>query len=98
MRCPRCLNEDDSYFYLGSKGWMCRKCISFKRILILEELEMPVGIEPKDDCGEYVLRYPLTSLQQIVSDNCAKLVLDNDILIEAICGARQNRVSFCNYF
>lgn len=94
MQCPRCLNEDDSYFYLGSKGWMCRKCISFKRVLILEEQDKPIGIEPKDDCGEYVLRYPLTSLQQIVSDQCAKLVLENDILIEAICGAGKTELVF----
>ena len=64
MKCPRCLNEDDSYFYYGSKGWICRRCISFKRVLIEEDIDNDPDIEISDDCEEYLLKYPLTSLQK----------------------------------
>jgi len=39
MRCVRCNNEDLSLFYLGSKGYYCRKCIGFKRQLLTDELD-----------------------------------------------------------
>ena len=38
MECKRCGNKDKNYFYLGSRGYYCRKCIKFKRILLEEEL------------------------------------------------------------
>ena len=44
MKCPRCQNTDPAWFYPGSKGWYCRRCISFGRILIEEERN-PVPVE-----------------------------------------------------
>lgn len=96
MRCPRCLNEDPSYFYLGSKGWMCRRCVSFKRVLIMEEQEQLSPSKLSVDCAEYMLDYPLTPLQKIVAERCAKMIFEQDVLIEAICGARQDRIGVCN--
>lgn len=92
MQCPRCLNEDDSYFYYGSKGWICRRCISFKRVLIEEEINNSVDIEINDDCEEYLLKYPLTPLQQIISSKCKENIDDNDVLIEAICGSGKTEI------
>lgn len=50
MRCPRCGNEDPSWFYLGSKGWYCRRCVGFSRRLACEAEEpaVPELGEPLD--------------------------------------------------
>lgn len=94
MRCPRCLNEDPTYFYLGSKGWMCRRCVSFKRVLIMEEQVQIAPYELSVDCEEYTLDYPLTSLQKNVAERCAKMIFEQDVLIEAICGAGKTELVF----
>ncbi|MDY5252883.1 MAG: helicase-related protein [Erysipelotrichaceae bacterium] len=94
MRCPRCLNEDPSYFYHGSKGWMCRRCVSFKRVLILEEQAREKGLALSEAADEYSLSYPLTPLQQQVSQACADKILETDVLIEAICGAGKTELVF----
>ena len=92
MKCPRCLNEDDSYFYYGSKGWICRRCISFKRVLIEEDIDNDPDIEISDDCEEYLLKYPLTSLQKEISLQCKNNIDNNDVLIEAICGSGKTEI------
>ena len=68
MKCPRCQNTDPSYFYKGSKGWYCRRCISFQRIMVEESMQ-PVSLKPvKEDASEYTLQYPLTKEQKALSD------------------------------
>jgi competence protein ComFA len=39
MQCPRCLNTDEEYFYRGSRGWYCRRCIPFGRVMLEEDGE-----------------------------------------------------------
>lgn len=97
MICPRCLNEDDEYFYYGSKGWMCRRCVSFKRVLIEEELQSDNPIEISEGSYEYSLDYPLTFFQKEIAQRCADNIDHNDVLIEAICGARQDGISDDDY-
>ncbi|MCF0108841.1 MAG: DEAD/DEAH box helicase family protein [Erysipelotrichaceae bacterium] len=87
MRCPRCLNSDPYYFYKGSKGWMCRRCVGFRRILIDEEYESEADYEIRADVEEYVLDYPLTEAQKEVAHQCALSVVEHDVVIEAVCGA-----------
>ena len=73
MRCPRCGNEDPSWFYLGSKGWYCRRCVGFSRRLACEAEEpaVPELSEPLDP--QLRLDYPLTPNQkQISCANCPK--------------------------
>ncbi|MBR2669525.1 MAG: transposase [Solobacterium sp.] len=87
MQCPRCLNTDPSYFYHGSKGWYCRRCVSFGRVMLEEELE-PVSLEEiRDDGQEYTLKYPLTPAQIKVSHECAERIEDTDILLKCVCGS-----------
>ena len=68
MRCPRCGNEDPSWFYLGSKGWYCRRCVGFSRRLTCEAKEpvVPELSEPLDP--QLRLDYPLTPNQKKISD------------------------------
>ena len=87
MQCPRCLNTDRSYFYRGSKGWYCRRCISFGRIM-LEEAQEPVTLEsPAEGSEEYLLKYPLTEAQARISHACAAAVREKDVLLHCVCGA-----------
>ena len=87
MQCPRCLNTDQDYFYRGSRGWYCRRCIPFGRAMLEEEKE-PVGLAAiQKGSGEYTLRYPLTEAQKTVSRQCARLIRDTDVLLHCVCGS-----------
>ena len=87
MQCPRCLNRDKEYFYLGSRGWYCRKCISFKRSLVLEDYTSPPLQAIQEGSEEYVLTYPLTKEQEKIARACAKQIAYSDVLLHCICGA-----------
>ena len=39
MECVRCGNKDPTLFYKGHKGYYCRKCIGFSRLLLQEDIE-----------------------------------------------------------
>ena len=87
MQCPRCLNTDEEYFYKGSRGMYCRKCITFGRVMLEEEKE-PVSLSPvAEGSEEYVLQYPLTKAQAQTAVRCAELIDTTDVLLHCICGA-----------
>ena len=91
MQCPRCKNEDPSWFYHGSKGWYCRRCIAFKRILVCEEMEI---VENREEVREFDLHldYPLTEKQKEISDQLCILSEDHDVLVNAVCGAGKTEI------
>lgn len=91
MRCKRCGNEDPTYFFKGHKGIYCRKCVSFKRIL-LEEEPIPIDYEVSKGSDEYSFSYELTSFQKNVSIRCLKWLKDYDVLIKAVCGAGKTEI------
>ncbi len=91
MKCKRCLNEDESWFYKGSKGWYCRKCISFGRVLIEEDMRS-VGLSTVEDCGEYTLKYPLTKDQKIIAAKLLHHISTSDVLVQAVCGAGKTEI------
>ena len=93
MKCNRCLNEDESYFYKGSRGYYCRKCISFGRSMLKEEIEAVKLEEIRDDAYEYKLRYPLTIAQKKIAYACLKIIEKKDVLIHAITGAGKTEVT-----
>lgn len=92
MICPRCGNEDLTWFYKGSRGWYCRRCVQFSRILVLEELtDFQAGA---DFCPEptLTLDYPLTPDQQRISDQLCALIENQDVIVEAVCGAGKTEI------
>lgn len=91
MICKRCQNTDESYFYLGSNGYYCRKCIKFKRVLLEEDLE-PVRYDLSDKAGEYSLDYKLTPAQEEVANACRKLINKSDVLLCCVCGAGKTNI------
>lgn len=87
MKCPRCLNTDMSYFHNGSRGWYCRRCIPFGRVMLEEEAE-PVSLQPvREGCEEYLLKYPLTAAQEKITRQCAEMISDTDVLLHCVCGS-----------
>lgn len=87
MKCPRCGNLQKSYFYKGSHGYYCRKCIGFGRLL-LEEEETSLELQAiQEDCSEYTMQYPLTKFQEAVSKDCQMNIRTQDVLLECVCGA-----------
>lgn len=91
MECPRCKNRDVDYFYKGSKGVYCRRCIRFKRILIEEDIKGE-EYELNDGASEYVYLFPLTKYQKEASDNCLKMIKDKDVLLHCVCGAGKTEI------
>lgn len=92
MECKRCGNKDPTYFHYGSKGYYCRKCISFNRILIEEELE-PIDYEINEDSFEFNFKYPLTSFQLKASNDCLEVLKSNkDVLLHCVCGAGKTEI------
>lgn len=91
MICKRCGNNDLDYFYYGSKGYYCRKCVSFKRILLEDDLT-PFNYEITKQSHEYHFGYTLTIYQQEISDKCALNIRSRDVLLKAVCGAGKTEI------
>lgn len=98
--CKRCGNTDLSYFYKGSRGYYCRKCIGFKRTLIEEDIKV-VNYDIKDEAYEYFFKYELTKYQRKASNEILKNIINGkDVLLEAVCGAGKTElvVETMSYF
>ena len=92
MKCLRCGNTDPAYFYKGSKGYYCRKCIRFSRVLTEEELSS-FDYEIAPDVDEYRFSYDLTTEQKEASDACVKALEETDVLLNCVCGAGKTEIS-----
>ena len=92
MECLRCGNKDPTYFYKGSKGYYCRKCIRFARTLLEEDLE-PMDYEIGQNIQEYELKYELTEAQKRASKQCKDGLNSGDILLYCVCGAGKTEIS-----
>lgn len=92
MECLRCGNKDPTYFYKGSKGYYCRKCIRFARTLLKEDLE-PMAYEIGQNVQEYELKYELTEAQKRASKQCKNALNKGDVLLYCVCGAGKTELT-----
>lgn len=92
MECRRCGNKDPSYFYKGHNGYYCRKCISFSRSLLEEDLE-PIDYEIGKNVYDYEFKYALTDRQKQASNQCRKYLEKGDVLLFCVCGAGKTEIS-----
>ena len=92
MKCLRCGNTDPSYFYKGSKGYYCRKCVRFSRVLLEEELSV-FDYEIGKDVEEYRFSYQLTKEQETASRMCVEALKEKDVLLHCVCGAGKTEIS-----
>ena len=94
MKCPRCGNEDPNWFYLGSKGWYCRKCVKFRALQLNNDFEESYPEPPVVD-AEYVLRFKLTVYQKEISDQILNLIKHHtSLLVNAVCGAGKTELVY----
>ena len=92
MVCKRCGNKDPTYFYNGSKGYYCRKCVTFKRILLQDDLNN-MEYDVSKDAGEYHFDYPLTKYQLNASINTLNYLKEGqDVLLHCVCGAGKTEI------
>ena len=92
MECLRCGNKDPSYFYLGSKGYYCRKCVRFSRLLIDED-NQPLDYEISEYAKLYQFNYELTDDQKIASRKCKDALVGGDVLLYCVCGTGKTEIS-----
>lgn len=91
MKCEKCGNEDTRFFYLGSKGYYCRKCIRYKQV---DEMQRDFKLAD----SQYYLDFELSEKQKIISTTLANLVNQGkSVLLEAVTGARQDRTCISNH-
>ncbi|MGB4984827.1 MAG: helicase-related protein [Erysipelotrichaceae bacterium] len=90
MKCKICGNSDESYFYLGSKGYYCRRCIEFRYSLLDQDLDKYDIELPLD--YEYSLGFDLTADQKYISKQLLDNYLDNNLLVWAVCGAGKTEI------
>ena len=88
MCCERCGNEAPEYFYNGSRGWYCRKCVRYGNV---EEMEKEINeVDP-----EYRLSFALTDRQAEISRKLRDHVRQGEsVLLEAVCGAGKTEIVF----
>jgi len=91
MECKRCGNKDPDYFYKGSRGYYCRKCIRFKRILLEEEPDC-LDYEINNNIHTYHFAYELTKPQQSASKEVLEYCKQYDVLLHCVCGAGKTEI------
>lgn len=93
MRCLRCGNEDEKYFYNDEGVWYCRKCVGFGRIDVGKVPISSPCIRKPCAC-EYTLKYPLTNKQKrAVREIMHYLKEQQDVLVYAACGAGKTELT-----
>lgn len=86
MKCQKCGNEDPKFFYYGSKGWYCRKCVRFCDEGVKED-------DLKEVDSEYLLPFDLTVRQKKISKELSEYVDEGySCLLEAVCGAGKTEI------
>lgn len=94
MRCPRCGNEDPRYFDVIKGRTYCRKCITFHRQFIDNDLNI------RERPGHlyhvhYSLPFTLSDRQQFISDRLVEnYKAHKNTLILAVCGSGKTEISF----
>lgn len=90
MECVRCGNKDPLYFGIGKRGYYCRKCLRFRKILIEEDDK---AYQPIIHSSDYYLQYPLTRKQQCAAQQCLSYLREGkNVLLKAVCGAGKTEI------
>ncbi|MDO4940412.1 MAG: helicase-related protein [Erysipelotrichaceae bacterium] len=91
MECKRCGNKDPTYFYKGHRGYYCRRCIKFKRVLIDEDIS-EINYDVNSASFDYEFNYELTPAQVEVSKKANGLITNEDVLLYCVCGAGKTEI------
>lgn len=92
MKCLRCGNVDEKYFYNDRGVYYCRKCIQFGRVNV-GELPAKSTYMCKKHRVKYHLDYSLTSYQQNVVKELKKHLMNHDsVLVYATTGGGKTEI------
>ncbi len=87
MKCNRCLNEDDKFFYLDQDTYYCRKCVLFGRMDADEQLQKKKYKKVLKQ-ATFHLDYELTIHQKRVIKQLNEAINQHqDVLVFAATGA-----------
>ncbi len=89
MKCLKCNNQDNRYFFLLNNEYVCRKCLVFNAgILDKESFSFSENLD-----AEYDLGFDLTKAQKNLSKDLLKNIKDKkDVLIFAACGTGKTEI------
>lgn len=93
MKCLRCGNNDDTYFYYDQKKYYCRKCVVFGRINVGEKVTMK-QVHKRKILADYYLPYTLSDKQIQASKQILTYLKQNlDVFVYAACGAGKTELT-----
>ena len=94
MKCPRCKNTDNTYFFKVGNEVYCRKCIQFSRINVSEDMKVTKLSYPPLNT-KYALDFELSSKQKELS---LKLVENyknhKNSYVSVVCGGGKTELVF----
>jgi competence protein ComFA len=86
MECKRCLTQRSEDFFLGSKGYYCRRCITYGRVMVNDEPQI-IAYDSENIDSEYLLPFTLTVNQQVIASKIMDLYQLGNGLLHAVCGS-----------
>lgn len=95
MKCLRCGNEDEKYFYLDKNVYYCRRCIQFGRLDVGQEPQNKMTYVCKKHRIKPKLKFELTSNQKAASSQLVAYFKEGkDSLVYACCGAGKTEITY----
>lgn len=92
LKCLRCGNEDETYFYDDNGVYYCRKCIMFGRVNV-GEFPIKSNYKCKKHKVHYQLDYDLTKYQQnVVKEIRNHLKNQDSVLVYATTGGGKTEI------
>ncbi|MGN1399321.1 MAG: helicase-related protein [Erysipelotrichaceae bacterium] len=89
IKCKRCSNTNPIYFYKGSKGYYCRRCIAFSGETVKEEMDETIVD------SSYYLNFSLSLRQKEIAEQLVCLLKSGQsVLLEAVCGAGKTELVY----
>lgn len=93
MKCMRCQNQDEKYFYFDGEVYYCRKCIQFGRINVGESVPVKKYQCKRHRCS-YELVFDLTPAQLKASRQILSYIKEGEnVLVYAACGAGKTELT-----
>lgn len=92
VRCERCGNTEERYFYQDGDCWYCRRCVQFGRLNVGEAVPVKTYRTKRHRCQIH-LEYPLSEAQVKASKTVADWVKQGKtVLLYAACGSGKTEI------
>lgn len=95
MECPRCHNQDITYFSQINGKYYCRKCIVFSQVYIQDSRLTRHLHQFNNRYVHYTLDFPLTYSQQMISQQLLKnYQKKKNSYVWAVCGSGKTEIVY----